>query len=437
MSVPASNTPLTAASKIQPFLVLHKAAASSVPSSRARHRIQTSQPSSSSPKLADRCHDAAGEEHEDEGDAELYEKLRLEAFHQTWSKILSTIDKVLKGINLKLFDQVLQWVKESFSLDPQAFILTKNAEFVDDITTFWDLARHLESNGCHLAKLSAAELSAKHGVGGCYRSLLRQLLSDVADLSALASWYCEAENYDQPIIVIIDDLEHCSGAVLGEFVMMLSEWPCKLALGSPLDRMNALVEVILVKPCAGFCISHEVAMFLRNYFFRHDGTITSFISALKLACSKHFSLEPLSFLCLGMLEEDCEEFWRDKFEALPQQILKYAFGLPSCASAKNSSNSSNNMVEGPSKLLKLQKDWGSVLLCLYEAGRHDKVQLLDIFCEAVNPNLQTENVLFVSKVTCENLSGVKSRCGEGFIAQVMNMIRRVKRALDFHLTASV
>ena len=54
--------------------------------------------------------------------------------------------------------------------------------------------------------------------------------------------------------------------------------PCKLTLGSPSDRMNALVEAILVKPCTGFCIGHEVAMFLRNYFFRHDGTITSFIS---------------------------------------------------------------------------------------------------------------------------------------------------------------
>jgi len=193
----------------------------------------------------------------------------------------------------------------------------ENAEFVDDITTFRDLAGHLQSSGCHLAKLSAAELSVKHGVGGCFRSLLRQLLSDVPDVagvSALVSWYCEAENYDQPIIVIIDDLEQCSGDVLGELVMMLSEWvikisiffvmgiattldapkkllssealqrlePCKLTLGSPSDRMNALVEAILVKPCTGFCIGHEVAMFLRNYFFRHDGTITSFISALKV-----------------------------------------------------------------------------------------------------------------------------------------------------------
>jgi origin recognition complex subunit 3 len=140
-----------------------------------------------------------GEEREGEGELEQYEQLHLEAFHRTWSKIQSTIDEVLKGINLKLFDQVPQWVKESLSLVraigrshhtefqqsyplltdvickriPTAFILTKNAEFVDDITTFRDLAWHLESNGCHLAKLSAAELSAKHGVGGCYRSLLR------------------------------------------------------------------------------------------------------------------------------------------------------------------------------------------------------------------------------------------------------------------------
>ena len=43
----------------------------------------------------------------------------------------------------------------------------------------------------------------------------------VADVSVLASWYCEAENFDQPIIIIIDDLEQCSGDVLGELVMMM------------------------------------------------------------------------------------------------------------------------------------------------------------------------------------------------------------------------
>ena len=72
-------------------------------------------------------------------------------------------------------------------------------------------------------------------------------------------------------------------------------------------------------------------------------------------------------------------------------------------------------------------------MCLYEAGRHDKVQLLDIFCEAVNPDLQTENVLFVSEVTCENLSGVKSGCGKGSMAQVINTIRHLPMETLLHV----
>jgi origin recognition complex subunit 3 len=115
---------------------------------------------------------------------------------------------------------------------------------------------------------------------------------------------------------------------------------------------------------------------------RYDGTITSFISALKLACSKHFSTEPPSFLCMGIIEADYEEFWHEKFEAHSEVMQKYAFCFPSCTSGKNSSNSSKSIAEGLLELLKLQKDWSAVVLCLYEAGRHDKVQLLDIFCEA-------------------------------------------------------
>ncbi|KAI5008046.1 hypothetical protein ZWY2020_009094 [Hordeum vulgare] len=499
MATPSREASLTAANNIQPFFVLHKASAgasasvSSPATSRARRRIEVSQPLSPNPKSAKRPRDD-----EEEVDIELSEHLRLEAFNCTWSKIQSTINEVLRGINLKLFDQVLRWVQESFSTIrsimrpcpaeiqqpyplltdvicrkiPTAFVLTKNAEFVDDVTTFRDLMGHLESNGCHLAKLSATELSAKNGVGGCLRSLLRQLLSDVpdvADVSALASWYCKGDNYDQPIIIIIDDLEQCSGDVLGELVMTLSEWvikipiffvmgiattldaprkllssealqrldPCKLTLGSPSDRMNALVEAILVKPCAGFCISHEVAVFLRNYFFRHDGTITSFISALKLACSKHFSVEPLSFLCMGMLEEDSENFWHDKFGALPVGIQKQAFGLPSCTREYNSIKPGNNLVEGLSELMKLQKDWSSVLSCLYEAGRHGKVQLLDIFCEAINPDLHTRNdsnnELLMSKLTSGNLSSGKSGAGRRCIAQALDTVRYMPMETLFHV----
>jgi origin recognition complex subunit 3 len=55
------------------------------------------------------------------------------------------------------------------------------------------------------------------------------------------------------------------------------------------------------------------------------------------------------------------------------------------------------------------------------------VQLLDIFCEAVNPDLQTQNVSNpeppVSKLNIEKLSGMKSGSGKVYMAQVMNAIR--------------
>lgn len=57
----------------------------------------------------------------------------------------------------------------------------------------------------------------------------------------------------------------------------------KFTLGYPGERMNALIESVLVKTCPGFNIGHKVAVFLRNYFLRHDGTITSLIRALKVS----------------------------------------------------------------------------------------------------------------------------------------------------------
>jgi origin recognition complex subunit 3 len=58
--------------------------------------------------------------------------------------------------------------------------------------------------------------------------------------------------------------------------------PCKFILGTPPERMDAVVEAVLVKQCSGFSISHKVAVFMRNYFVSQDGTITSFIRALKV-----------------------------------------------------------------------------------------------------------------------------------------------------------
>ncbi|OAY81343.1 Origin of replication complex subunit 3, partial [Ananas comosus] len=436
----------TADNNLQPFFVLHKALPGKSEkrasgSGRTRRKIDLSV---SSPKSAEKSDQIPP----DDSDA-ICEKLRLEAFERTWSKIDSTIKEVLRQINLNLFNEVLQWIQELFSIIkssrttslseiqrpyplltdalcrrvPAAFVFTKNVEFVDDLLTFQDLGVHLKSNRCHVASLSGLDFLAKHGIGGCVRSLLRQLVSDasdVADFAVLASWYCEQENYNNPIIIIIDDMQRCNGGVLGEFITLLSEWvikipifiimgvattvdaprkllssnalqhlqPCKLTLGSPAERMNALVEAILVKPCSGFSISHKVAVFLRNYFLRHDGTITSFISALKLACSKHFSLEPLSCLCLGTFDENC----RDEFDAFPGPILRTAFDLPSCSSLST-----------------------SLYNCLFETGKRSKMQLLDIFCEASDPNLQISSMTRGIPITGKLGSGKA-----GFIAQAIH-----------------
>lgn len=82
----------------QPFFVLHKAApAASISSltSRARRRIDVSQPSSPNPKSAKRSRHE--DDDDDKGDTELYGQLRLEAFHRTWSKIQSTINVCLSS----------------------------------------------------------------------------------------------------------------------------------------------------------------------------------------------------------------------------------------------------------------------------------------------------------------------------------------------------
>lgn len=61
--------------------------------------------------------------------------------------------------------------------------------------------------------------------------------------------------------------------------------PFEFNLGTPAERMDAVVEAVLVKPCSGFSIGYKVAVFMRNYFVSQDGTLTSFIRALKVGNS--------------------------------------------------------------------------------------------------------------------------------------------------------
>ncbi|XP_077242896.1 origin recognition complex subunit 3 [Tasmannia lanceolata] len=447
-SPPSPSKSENSETNLQPFFVLHKALprkseGKASGSRKTRRKIDLS------PTLL-KSNDKS------DSDNHLYEQLRIEAFDLVWSNIETTIKGVLRRINVDLFNEIYSWVCESFSATKStgtlgiydvkrsypvvinsickqiftALILTKNVEFVDDLLTFEELGIHLKSHGCHVANISSLDFSVKNGVGGCLRSLLRQTVAitpDVVDISILAAWYSEPDNYDKPVVVIIDDIERCSGIVLAEFIMMLSEWvikipiilvigvattvdaprkvlpssalehlePRQFTLGSPIERMDAIVEDVLVKPTSGFNVGYKVAAFLRNYFLKHDGTVSAFIRALKIACMKHFSMEILSFLAKGTFNEDSQGFWSDKCKLLPEVMLKYAFDLPSCQRLI-AEKVGDNLAHGLSEVKKLRKNWSSVVMCLYEAGKFHRMQLLDILCEALDPdfcNLEASDYL--------------------------------------------
>ncbi|XP_059667444.1 origin of replication complex subunit 3 [Cornus florida] len=454
---------------LQPFFVLHKAS-SKKSTGKTRRRIDLSRCSS---KIS---HKLEAETAEEEYDDSRREQLRTETFNYVWSKIESTIKDVLRNINVDVFNDIHQWVDESFTAirsrgmshhskaTPSypivtdatcrqiatGLVFTKTMEFVDDLLTFEDLGLHLKSHGCHVANLSSLDFSAKNGIGGCLRGLLRQFLMvnlDAADISVLASWYSEQGNYENPIVVIIDDMERCCGSVLSDFILTLSEWVVKIPmililgvattfdastsilpsnalqylssrkfiLGSPAERMDAIIEAVLVKQCSGFSLGHKVAVFLRNYFLRHDGTLTSFIKALKIAVAQHICSEPLSSVLSGSLsEEDSQGFWSKKHVMLPEIMLKQAFDLPSCRRNKLDEPNAEIWAHGLSELKRLQRLWSSLVLCLYEAGKYHKVNLLDLYCEVLDPQLYdssaSDNHLGLGKIFRMSSSG---RCVHG------------------------
>ncbi|PNT07287.1 hypothetical protein POPTR_013G077200v4 [Populus trichocarpa] len=494
-SLSPSTTVDTTENNLQPFFVLH----------RARSRKSEKKPTGTwktrrridlSPSLPKNGENLDAEKAEAWDDCR-HVSIRMEAFDDVWSKIKSTIKDVLRDVNTNVFNEIHHWVRESFNMItsfaiptfPEAtgsfpmvtdaaskqlftgLVLTKNMEFVDDLLTFEELGSYLKSQGCHVANLSSLEFSVKNGIGGCLRSLLRQFLMvtvDAADVSILATWYREQGSCNYPVVIIIEDMERCSGSVLSDFILMLSEWvlkipvvlimgvattldapksilqsnalhhlcPCKFILGTPPERMDAVVEAVLVKQCSGFGISHKVAVFMRNYFVSQDGTITSFIRALKIACAQHFFMEPLSFMLWFLLGDDNLMLQGEKCGLSPELMLKHALNLPSYQSYgrnKIAKQHGETLVNGLAELKKLQCQWSIVILCLYEAGKCDKVTLLDLFCEALDPESfksrapdnggGLENDSGVSSSDCYKHQQYHTTRNSGFICQAVRKLR--------------
>ncbi|CAL0303273.1 unnamed protein product [Lupinus luteus] len=118
--------------------------------------------------------------------------------------------------------------------------------------------------------------------------------------------------------------------------------------------MDAIVEAVLVKQCTTFNIGHKVALFLQNFFINQDGTLTSFIRALKVACLLHFSMEPLSVIH-GRLAED----QMGKSALSPETMLKYMDELPTDGSNNNGeedlSNDDGSQAEGKKRRLNMEQ----------------------------------------------------------------------------------
>ncbi|KAL4557546.1 hypothetical protein LXL04_035728 [Taraxacum kok-saghyz] len=385
---------------LEPFFVLHKA------SPRQHHAKKPVGKTRRSVKVDLSTSLNNSNNHEAEGpNDESHENLRMKNFHNSWLTIESTIKDCMHNINADVFNEIDTWVHKSFdtictSGRPDAnkatcsypivtdvtakqlftaLVVMNNSEFVDDLQTFADLGVHLNSHGCHVANLSSVDFSVKNGVGGCLRSLSRQILKsniDAADISILASWYMEQENSNHPVVVIIEDMDRCSGPVLSDFILMLSEWVIKIPvmlimgvatmpdfsksllsskavqhlslfkffLGSPAGRLDSIIESVLVKPCSGFLIGHKVAGFIRSCFLRQDGTLTSLVRAVKMALLQHYLMEPQSFTMIGL--------------------------------------------GGPSKMKEVMDLWSCAVLCLHEAGKNQKTTLLDLYHESLNPKLK-------------------------------------------------
>ncbi|KAL0375087.1 UNVERIFIED_CONTAM: Origin of replication complex subunit [Sesamum radiatum] len=395
---PSSLPTPTAENDLQPFFVLHKASPPRKSAAKTRRRIDLS------PKTSD----SSTEENDD--------NLRLETFNSLWSKTESIIKDVLKNLNANVFDEIDKWVHESFNairacrkLDcfsatspyptlnsasiaaagasRQIFTgllftrgdnfiskFAENMEFIDDILTFADLGEHLRSNGCYVANLTSLDFSTKSGVGGCLKTLLRQFLMvgiDAPDMSILASWYTEQENNENPLVVIIDDVERCCASVLADFIIMLSDLMSlgqlgercfmrtekefrEFTLGTPAERMDAVIESVLLRR-ESFSIGKQVSTFLRNCFLRHDGTLTLFIRSLKGFDGESILLRDI--------------------------VLKRALNLPSLQRFCQPSAKLVDWASGLSELKRLRTLWSSTVMCLFEAGKYQKISLLDLYCE--------------------------------------------------------
>lgn len=279
---------------------------------------------------------------------------------------------------------------------------------------------------------------------------------DAPEMSILASWYTERGNYDKPLVVIIDDVERCSGSVLNDFIVMLREWVvkipiililgvattadvlrnilcssaclylsvCEFNLGTPAERMDVVIEAVLLKSCQSFNIGKHASTFLRNYFLKHDGTLTLFVNALKIATAQQVFSEPLGFILRKLVnEEDTEGFDGDN-NLLIEPVIKRALELPSLQRYCQNSGSCIDWAYVLSELKRLHQLWSSIVMCLYEVGRYRKIALLDLYCEMLNSGAMDHNLAAKDYMTSvHNYHSLGCTQDKGYVSWAFQILR--------------
>ncbi|RWW16574.1 hypothetical protein GW17_00019542 [Ensete ventricosum] len=269
---------------LQPFFVLHKALPQkcqrkAAGSTRTRRKIDLPHSSPKSPEKSDAVASSVGP-----NDAN-HERLRLEAFNMTWSKIDTTIK--------------------------------------------------------------------------------------TADMSVLSSWYCEPENYDHPVIIVIDDMERCSGAILADFIRLLSLF----VLDARFSLLSGKTHTARYIPVRRLTEEEEEKKKKKKKKRRRSTSRgPSSDSARGSPTSRCCPRCPSTVAARGFFLPTRERVRGDKFSCFEL--------LEAHNRGKDCKNSRDDLGEGLSDLRKLLKAWSSVIL-------NNKIQLLDIFCEATDPALSS------------------------------------------------
>lgn len=74
---------------------------------------------------------------------------------------------------------------------------------------------------------------------------------------------------------------------------------CEFTLGTPTERIDAVIEAVILRRCESFSVGKQVSTFLRNYFLRHDGTLNLYTRALRVSMQAIFiSFDDICYIYL-------------------------------------------------------------------------------------------------------------------------------------------